>query len=265
MDIPNKRDPFFRDQYWADLCIALGERAKNAQNYCSSDKVKPGFYETAMISHLFKSTLNQIIASYSKGDSKDKLSSIYVDLLESIYICDSLMRNKNYNFISHDYPNLFYDDLVIFSLSYVFLKDEVEWKKLSELSRCSHVLVDRLYSLKLNKYTSSEESEFRHSSLFRPLYDIFGAPKEKRKVLLARYLKNWDKKTAAKIRCGEVVRKRVFDNPDDKYYTVRSFKPFVGAWAFEVVPLVLHFDIDDSDFEQYFYYPKDLVAMAREA
>ena len=41
------------------------------------------------------------------------------------------MRNKNYTFLSHDYPNLFYVELVVFSLSYVFLKDEDDWKKLT--------------------------------------------------------------------------------------------------------------------------------------
>ena len=86
----------------------------------------------------------------------------------------------------------------------------------------------------------------RHLPYFKTL-KIFGAAKEKRPAMIARYLDDWYRASR---------REPYYDSHKRRVH-------FYGYWSWESAAITFLLDIDDSSYRDALFYPRDLVDFAR--
>jgi len=120
-------------------------------------------------------------------------------------------------------------------------------------------LTDRLIMATLNperqiaNYGTWKKTAPAHKKYFDTLYRAIDATtQEEQTTLIKQHLKKWNNKN---WRQSVSIGSDHDFTPNPCYY---------GQFAYEVAAVVMAFDIDDSEFKEHIYYPKELVEYFRE-
>jgi Domain of unknown function (DUF1911)/Domain of unknown function (DUF1910) len=110
-------------------------------------------------------------------------------------------------------------------------------------------MLERIFAFYVDDRGPQPDECTRHLPYFKTL-KIFAAPKNKRPELMAEYLEDW----------YEASRRESYHDSHDRSDAIF----FKGYWSWEAAAITYLLDINDSSYRDAEFYPKDLVAFARQ-
>lgn len=181
---------------------------------------------------LYISYYAKLLTKYSMGENIENLNGDFINIVETFK--KSYTEDTSYNKI-----------LNTLSLSIIFKIDVI--KELSSIIETSKYYNDFIiqFFVDSNKY---KECKTKWEDMF-PLRDIIINKNDKKycQDTMKNYLDNW------------------YSNNKDAYWHNRHNEPsgYFGYWCLEAAALTYLLDLDDSEYSDNQYYPKDLVKYAR--
>ena len=181
---------------------------------------------------LYISYFAKLMTKYSIGENIENINGDFINLVDAFR--KSYTEDTSYNKI-----------LNTLSLSIIFNKDII--KELSNIIETSEYYNDFIVQFFINsdKY---EECKIEWEDML-PIKNIIRNKDNKKycQDIMKNYLNNW------------------YNNNKDAYWYDRHNKPsgYFGYWCLEAASLTYLLDLDDSEYLDNQYYPKDLVKYAR--
>ncbi|UYZ82735.1 DUF1911 domain-containing protein [Entomomonas sp. E2T0] len=210
----------------------------------------------------------QLCLDYTAGKSISELPPLMVSIVElTTEAIDFVVRHssvKNNEFVTqlNSFSKYFESEFLSNLLGLCILFDRQDWfetiVKATDLDQENREkAIDSLIAMKIPNYPITEANTPRGLSFRNPLYKAIHAetPKETLKYL-DEYLCRW----------YDGLRKAGYEYIDihlSQQEDSRDYCSFYGYWCFEAAAVAYLKNIDDSSLQHFMYYPKDMVAYAR--
>lgn len=250
------------NEFYQKIIDRNNEFIKENKKLLDEIKNNPEMKTQSSILAYFIWHLNNIIASYSKGDTKDELQKQFS---ETIVVMEKVW-NKKATKVFHGRQQEEYDQyrlqphinmLQMLSLAVLLDVPEDEFNILVTLIDRDNIkdfLIEFIISSKIkNRKPLTEEGYNRYliiPQLYKKLVDI--ANTESKSEAESK-IKDFLKKYWIKIPKKNALNLNLKDIPN---YEVSS--GFVGLWAFEVAAIVKIKQLNDSSFKDNVFYPENL-------
>ena len=197
------------------------------------------------------SSVEILIMKYVRGDPYDDLRQHFLYMIETALILKEACIDSGTNYPDYEY---YTGELYIFiAFAYALKIDDMHWNILTNdiFTAENDWILDKLIECKdPNRKIADYQlaHRFSNSGYLTVLYSAINAKGNERILLIKKHLKLWHSK-----RNNSSFRRRIGygSDPDKDYY--------IGQFAFEVAAVVMAFDIDDTEFKEDIYYPKELV------
>ena len=242
-----KREPLMTEEYFDnDIAFTKAAIEKRVQNL----KTDPTQYKKIELvySTLFTYEYEILISEYSRGYAIDRLKRNFEQI---IYYLELYFNHPDHEIFLFEKSLENYElSLWLFSIG-VLLK--VEEKDIDRLLKCiGNQDKDLLFQQIILKYKKRNEKKNEtlifpkiYSSLYEStLVDLLSAP-----IFIQSFLKNWYKNMKP---CYW------FDNHKGK-----EGGGFFGYWCWEAALVTYLWNLDDTQYREMSYYPKDIVDFAK--
>lgn len=200
-------------------------------------------------SNSYSTSIELLIMKFVCNESFEKL----VTFLDQSLSFGNLYKKNQEKYPNHEY---FHQEIwVILAFSYGLNISQPLWNKLCKLLAPpgSEWLVDTLISQKKTNWEIGDLEQWRESPTgkrFNWLYDFMQTSDSQ---FALKHLKKWHS-NANKAHFRRMVGYGALaTDPNVKY------EYYIGQFSFELAAVVMAFDIDDSEFREDIYYPKELV------
>lgn len=245
---PAKPDGYF-DKFIAFSTELIEEREEKLRKNPSQFAKPQNVYNT-----IFSESYQRFVARYSNGTALSELAEEFPSL---IYKWEQYLLHAKDPF-EFDYPitadvrylSNYTLALWMLSWAYIFDLDEAYWLRLVACigNVGKDLLVERLILRRLPWLATERLSatQLVYPKAYQALYDALNSSAPEQPVLLTTFLQGWYKHMK-------------------KAYWYNSHKEggFFGYWAWEAAGVTVAFGLDDSQYRDMPYYPKDAVAFTR--
>lgn len=249
------RDKFKSLKYFENFRISTLNSIEQGLEWIKDEKVKPSqleWFKKGNLDYYLKLT----ISGYSIGADFRKVKE---ELVLSInYIGESwgsnVVRIKQNNELLNQYNLYAYDEMLwMLSLGYLLNISDKDFSKLVEVIDRDGVkdhLFEFIIRAKLPERENITEESYRQ---------YFGVPKVFEKLRQAIFCE--DKEIAEELVKVFITKDWYKNHKDAGWYNSHKSKHdvYFGYWSFETAAVVKILGLDDSNFKDCRYYPKDLV------
>jgi hypothetical protein len=249
-----KREPLFTEQYFDDhisfVLRAIEKRRVALKNPTENTNIPMVYYNLFQYSH------ELLINKYSRGYPMEELQKDFYTIIEIWEKQIEADRENVYkNSFKKDFSN-YNRSLWLLSQAYL-LKIEESWIK--RLIACirnegEDIVFEQLIAARL-PLPRKQTDTLLYPNQYQGLLDVLDIAKENRPEEMKLFLKGWYK-SMKKASWHDLHKNK---NGDANGYNTG----FDGYWCFEAAAVAVAFDIDDSNFRDMPYYPKDLADFAR--
>jgi hypothetical protein len=190
---------------------------------------------------VFRRQLEQLITRYSRGEPVEALQAAYPRVVDALAEYQQQAGRAAQDFQHFD---AYVFALWIVSLAILLDVGDVELRRaVQELNNTGRdALYDRLVALRVP--ISDPAPTLIYPKPYEPLYEVLDAEREEQTRLIQKFLKQYYK-----------GMKRTYWH--DSHLGKDS--GFFGYWCFELAVIAKELKIDDSEFSDNIFYPRDLV------
>ena len=211
------------------------------------DESKTVEHRTKLKYTVFRKRLHALILRYSRGDAAAELEPLFAPIIPAWERYLSSPYSDKFLIVAEDASTLenYVVALWMVSLARIFEVDETLFARLLGCigNEGKDTLLKRLITGKAAKKARADSLFF--PKIYSPLLVAIDAEEKEQPRLFKIFLEKW------------------YKNMKPTYWHENHKGPenggFFGYWAIEAAGAVKTFDIDDSDFRDMPYYPKDLV------
>jgi Domain of unknown function (DUF1911)/Domain of unknown function (DUF1910) len=242
-----KREPLQTEAYFIDCISETKESIRKREGYIEK-KAEVQMNWVAIYYGLYSNYADLLKYRYSLGDDIAALKTL-ID--QSVKWAIEYYRLPEYRTQKYaDYFGIYDDTLSTFSLGYLLGSDKSLLLEYTEaVDICGKdALIDRMIQFTDDQRKLSEKLVYPKA--FETLYPVFDAPASQRSSIIKQHLSTW---------YAKVARKASWYNTHKPGNGVAFF----GYWSFEAAAITFLLNIDDTDYRDMKYYPKDLVDYAR--
>jgi hypothetical protein len=242
-----KREPLQTQAYFIDCISETKESIRKREGYVEK-KAEVQMNWVAIYYGLHHEYAMLLKYHYSLGND---IAGFKVLIEKSIKWAVDYYRLPEYKTQKYsDYFGIYYGTISTFSIGYLLGSDtSLMLEYIEAIDVCGKdALIDRMIQFSDDKRALSQKLVYPKA--FEALYPVFDAPADQRSLIIKEYLSIW---------YAKVAKKASWFNTHKPGNGVAFF----GYWSFEAAAITFLLNIDDTDYRDIKYYPKDLVDYAR--
>lgn len=239
-----KREPLMEQAYFDnEVSYLQDESLPKFKAKVRSSEITPA--HRSSISHaIFLRTYQLLITKYSQGEAIDNLKSLFPQVVEALeaYHPEDEGEPLRFNFQRH--IEEYVVPMWLVSLGILFeVEDELFGKMVTLIGNAGEdALFEKLVGTRIRN--RPQANNLLYPEPYNFLLSAANAEGEHQAEMMKRFLKVW------------------YPSLKEVYWHDRHKSPdagFFGYWAIEAAGVVKAFGMDDAEFREMRYYPKDLV------